>query len=86
MMPEYGNVYQVLTQTGYQNLAQPTVDPATAMTMQAMTKLAGHAPTEHGGKLAPQESLSKHSADLTGGLQGIGGAPAPMGAPGGHLQ
>jgi hypothetical protein len=39
----------------------------------------------HGGKLAPQESLSKHAADVTGGMQGTG-APAALGAAGGHLQ
>lgn len=41
--------------------------------------------TAHGGKLAQQESLSKHHADNTGGMQGSG-APAAMGAAGGHLQ
>lgn len=41
--------------------------------------------TKHGGKLAPQESLSKHAADQTGALQGIGGAPSPAGA-GGMVQ
>jgi hypothetical protein len=40
--------------------------------------------TKHGGKLAPQESLSKHAADRTGGMQGSG-ATAPMGA-GGMVQ
>jgi hypothetical protein len=38
--------------------------------------------TEHGGKLAQQESLSKHAADQTGAMQGIGGAAMPMGAGG----
>jgi hypothetical protein len=41
--------------------------------------------TMHGGKLAQQESLSKHASDATGGLQGTGG-PAALGAAGGHLQ
>jgi hypothetical protein len=39
----------------------------------------------HGGKLLQQESLSKHAADQTGGMQGVGGT-AQMGAPGGMLQ
>jgi hypothetical protein len=38
----------------------------------------------HGGKVAPQESLSKHAADATGGMQNTG-APAAM-APGGRIQ
>jgi hypothetical protein len=38
--------------------------------------------TQHGGKLAPQESLSKHAADQTGAMQGIGGMAMPMGAGG----
>jgi hypothetical protein len=41
--------------------------------------------TQHGGKLAPQESLSKHAADQTGGMQNTG-APAALGAGGGYLQ
>jgi hypothetical protein len=86
LMPEYANVYQVLTQSGYKNLAQPSVDPQTAMQIQAATKVAAHSDLKHGGMLAPQESLSKHQADQTGGMQGIGGNPAAMGAPGGHLQ
>lgn len=39
----------------------------------------------HGGKLAPQESLSKHHSEQTGGMQGVGGSAA-MGMGGGHLQ
>jgi hypothetical protein len=38
--------------------------------------------TKHGGKLAQQESLSKHASDQTGAMQGIGGAAMPMGAGG----
>jgi hypothetical protein len=54
--------------------------------MQALQaqQAQAEAQTKHGGKLPQQESLSKHSADLTGGLQGTG-AVTPMGA-GGHLQ
>ena len=45
----------------------------------------GSGDTKHGGKLAQQESLSKHASDQTGGMQGVGGTAA-MGAPGGMLQ
>jgi hypothetical protein len=41
------------------------------------------ASTGHGGKQPQQESLSKHHAEMTGGMQGTG-APAPM-APGGLM-
>ena len=54
---------------------------AAMQTMQAQAE----ADTKHGGKLPQQESLSKHAADATGGVQGTG-APAPLGATGGHLQ
>jgi hypothetical protein len=40
---------------------------------------------KHGGKVAQQESLSKHASDLTGGMQNTG-APAAMGGGGGMLQ
>ena len=47
----------------------------------ASAQTGAGADTAHGGKVAPQESLSKHHADLTGGMQGTG-QPAPLG-PGG---
>jgi len=40
---------------------------------------------KHGGKVAQQESLSKHASDLTGGMQNTG-APAALGAAGGMIQ
>jgi hypothetical protein len=40
---------------------------------------------KHGGKVAQQESLSKHASDMTGGMQNTG-APAALGAPGGMIQ
>jgi hypothetical protein len=52
---------------------------------QASEQAALKGDTKHGGKLAQQESLSKHHADQTGGMQGLGGQAA-MGAPGGQLQ
>jgi hypothetical protein len=39
---------------------------------------------KHGGKVAQQESLSKHASDVTGGMQNTG-APAALGAAGGQL-
>jgi hypothetical protein len=39
--------------------------------------------TEHGGSAVQAEPMSKHPAELTGGMQGSG-SPAPLGA-GGHL-
>jgi hypothetical protein len=53
---------------------------------QAQEQAALKGDTKHGGKLAQQASLSKHHADETGAMQGIGGTPAAMGAPGGQLQ
>jgi hypothetical protein len=53
---------------------------------QAQEQAALKGDTKHGGKLAQQESLSKHHADQTGAIQGIGGAAGAMGAPGGQLQ
>lgn len=88
--PEYTNVYQMLTQAGEKNLVPPPVNPAQAMQMQlaaqAAQAAAKQANTQHGGKLPEQESLSKHAADRTGAMQGIGGPPAAMGAPGGRVQ
>lgn len=84
MTPAYGNVYQVLTQLGIKNLAQPSIDPIAAHAMQAMKEAAAAPNTAHGGKVAQQESLSKHADDITGGMQGTG-AQAETGA-GGTLQ
>ena len=41
--------------------------------------------TRHGGMLPAVEPLSKHAADRTGAMQGIGGQPTPFGA-GGSVQ
>jgi hypothetical protein len=84
MTPAYGNIYQVLTQLGIKNLSQPIVDPVAAHAMQAMKEAAASPNTAHGGKVPQQESLSKHAADQTGGMQGTG-SPAATG-PGGAIQ
>lgn len=75
MLPEYANLYQILTQQGVKGLVPP--NPAAIMNQPP-----AEAPpnTDHGGKLAQMESLSKHANALTGGMQGTG-APAPMGPP-----
>lgn len=56
-------------------------------TMQqlAMAQQAEEGNTKHGGKVAQQESLSKHAADASGAMQNTG-MPAAMGAGGGMLQ
>jgi hypothetical protein len=58
---------------------------AQMMAQAEAEKAAAEGSTKHGGKTAQQESLSKHAADKTGGMQGTGG-PAALGAPGGGLQ
>lgn len=78
MLPEYANLYQILTQQGVQNLVQPIAE---AILNQPPAPGAGPQ-TEHGGKVAQMEGLSKHATDLSGGMQGTG-SPAPMGAGGG---
>lgn len=75
MLPEYANLYQILTQQGIKGLIAP-IDEA------LMNQPDANPDTEHGGKV-PQspEPLSKHAAALTGNMQGTG-APAPLGAGG----
>jgi hypothetical protein len=82
-------VIEILQQQGIQ-ISPEAVQQSQGMLLQAEQLAAqqaaeAQANTKHGGKLAPQESLSKHAADQTGGMQGTG-APAAMGAPGGQLQ
>lgn len=84
LSPSYGNIYQVMTQLGFKNLAQPMVDPVTAHGIQAQQEAMTKAQTAHGGKVSQMESLSKHQVEQTGGMQGSG-APAPQGA-GGMVQ
>lgn len=69
-------------------LAQAALHQDQLMAAQVDATKPGEGPkadTTHGGKLPAQESLSKHAADRTGGMQGVGGTAA-MGAPGGMLQ
>jgi hypothetical protein len=100
LAPQFSIVMEILRQAGV------TVSPEAVQAAQAAAKnalLAEQASvaadtgqgatgpdTRHGGKLPQLESLSKHAADLTGGMQGMpspanGGEPAPMGA-GGTVQ
>lgn len=96
LAPQFSIVMEILRQAGVTvsptavTEAQGTAQAALlASEVQAKEKVSqdtglGHAPpqTAHGGKLPQLESLSKHAAALTGGMQGTG-APAPMGAGGG---
>lgn len=72
MMPQYNNVYQILTAQGYQNLTPPQMDPMTASTIQAMQQPQPATNTTHPGKAPQAESLSKHHADRTGAMPGTG--------------
>jgi hypothetical protein len=66
-------------------LAQAALQKSMEAAAAAETaKIEAKANTQHGGKLAQQESLSKHHADNTGAMQGLGGAPATL-APGGGV-
>ena len=60
-----------------------------SLTLAAQAGDAGDAKpganTKHPGKQPQTENLSKHHADTTGGMQGVGGSAA-LGAAGGHLQ
>jgi hypothetical protein len=93
LAPQFAIVIEILKQSGV------TIDPAAIQQAQAGAQnalLAGHVvnqaqpgmpgqpQTAHGGKLPAMEGLSKHAAELTGGMQGTG-KPAPMG-PGGSIQ
>jgi hypothetical protein len=86
-------VIEILQQLGIQ-ISPNAVLQSQAMLQQAQELMAmsnaaekgpdGKPNTQHGGALAQQESLSKHHADQTGGMQGIGGTAAM--APGGMVQ
>ena len=86
--PQAPAVYFILEQQGLnvppEIRAQVQTLSALAAAAQAAQEQAA-ANTKHGGKLPQQESLSKHAADQTQGMQGTG-APAAMGVGGGHLQ
>lgn len=91
--PQAPIVIEILQQQGI-TISPQNVQLSQAMLLQSQM-LAAQAATEenagaagdtkHGGKVAQQESLSKHASDKTGNLQGTG-MPAAMGAAGGHLQ
>jgi hypothetical protein len=91
--PQAPIVIEILQQQGItispQNvqLSQAMLLQSQAMAAQAATEenAGAEGKTEHGGKMAQQESLSKHQSEISGGMQGVGGQAA-MGAPGGQLQ
>jgi hypothetical protein len=66
LMPEYANVYQVLTQLGIKNLASPELDPVTADLLQKTMQAEADAQTEHGGPAEKQRPLSKAKGEQSG--------------------
>ena len=87
LMPQFPILVEVLAQCGIK-ISPEAIKQAqeAAMNQMMMGQTIADAdpkgvPTdsEHGGKMAPRESLSKHQQDETGGMQGTG-APAAMGA------
>lgn len=87
--PQAPIVLEIMAQNGIQ-ISPTAVMQSQQLLLQAEQMAAAEAAAqegqegnpEHGGKLAQQESLSKHHADRTGAMQGVGGAPTPMGAGG----
>jgi hypothetical protein len=87
--PQAPIVIEILMQLGLK-ISPEAVQQSQGMLLQAQQLAAAQeqeaaADTKHGGKTAEAESLSKHHADESGGMQGLGGQAA-MGAPGGMLQ
>jgi len=91
VLPQAPIVVEMLTQSGWkispeavmqsqQLLLKAEAMAAAEMAAQEEAKGDG----KHGGKVAQQESLSKHAADATGGMQNTG-APAALGAAGGMI-
>ena len=94
LMPQFPILVEVLAQVGIK-ISPQAIQQAQAAAMNQVlmqqqaaqataTDGAGQPDTEHGGKMAQMESLSKHANDETGGMQGSG-QPAPMGT-GGMVQ
>lgn len=77
MLPQYANLYAILTAQGMQGLAPPI--QGAIFNQPPPPSAPGQ--TEHGGKVPQMEGLSKHAADKTGGMQGTG-ETAPMGTGG----
>ena len=70
LMPEYGNVYQVLTQLGLKNLAAPELDPVSADLLQKTMQAEADAQTEHGGPAEKTRPLSKAQGERSGERSG----------------
>lgn len=93
LMPQFPILVEVLGQCGIkispQAIAAAQQAAMNQVLLQQVTAAAqptdgtGKPQTDHPGAVTPTASLNKHSADLTGGMQGSG-AQAPMGA-GGQL-
>jgi hypothetical protein len=90
--PQAPIVIEILQQQGIQ-VSPQAIQLSQGMLLQAEQLAAAQAQeqaqqagdTKHPGKQAPSENLSKHHSDQSGAMQGIGGAPSPMGA-GGTVQ
>jgi hypothetical protein len=86
--PQAPIVLEILMQQGIK-ISPAAVSQSQGMLAQMEQEQAAAAEAEasekHGGKVAQQESLSKHASDRTGGMQNTG-APAAMGGGGGMLQ
>jgi hypothetical protein len=84
-------VIEILTQQGLK-ISPEAVTQSQGMLLKAQQLEAAQAQeaalvkaeTRHGGKVAQQESLSKHASDESGAMQGLGGPPATLG-PGGSV-
>lgn len=70
LMPEYANVYQVLTQLGLKNLATPALDPVTADLLQKTMQAEADVQAEHGGTAEKTAPLSKAQGGLSGERSG----------------
>jgi len=78
--PQFPIVMEILRQAGVtvspQAVQEAQAGAMNAMMAQGVAQDTGQgdagANTTHPGKVAPQESLSKHQTDLTGGMQGTG--------------
>jgi hypothetical protein len=69
MLPEYANLYQILTQQGVTGLTPPNPQ---AILNQPAPPGPTNGQVPHGGKLPQAEGLSKHASEITGGMPGTG--------------
>jgi hypothetical protein len=93
LAPQFAIIMEILKQDGMQISPQAIAEAQQTAQNAILAAQVPATPTglgtpaangDHGGKVPQLEGLSKHAAELTGGLQGTG-QPAPLGA-GGTLQ